>query len=105
MLIAVQNHPSHDLFGHHAGEQRGGDASGFFGDVSGVEHRSTLASSVVATQAVFFGDISGVGHRSTLASSVVATGAESVFGLCPGNQRQFGGERNEEKRNRHRSQF
>mgnify|MGYP000954395395 CR=1 FL=1 len=48
----VQNQPSSPprdffLFGHHAGEQRGGEETEF-GDVSGFEHRSTLASSVVA---------------------------------------------------------
>ena len=65
-----------------------------FRDISGLEHRSTLASSVVARQPISwtslvlntaprwqaawwrgsrFRDISGLEHRSTLASSVVAT--------------------------------
>jgi len=42
-----------------------------FRGISGREHRSTLASSVVARGPIFRG-ISGVEHRSTLASSVVA---------------------------------
>jgi len=42
-----------------------------FVEMSGLEHRSTLASSVVAKGADFV-EISGLEHRSTLASSVVA---------------------------------
>jgi len=40
--------------------------------ISGLEHRSTLASSVVAKASDFLANISGLEHRSTLASSVVA---------------------------------
>jgi len=43
-----------------------------FANISGLEHRSTLASSVVAKTTDLFANISGLEHRSTLASSVVA---------------------------------
>jgi len=48
-----------------------------FANISGLEHRSTLASSVVAKTTDLFANISGLEHRSALASSVVA-GASAV---------------------------
>jgi len=66
--------PPRDLFGHHAACQRGA----MFPTrprpdycVDHREHRSTLASSVVAKQRISWWIRSGFEHRPTLASSVV----------------------------------
>ena len=67
--------PPRDLFGHHAACQRGAMFKARRRPahcVHRLEHRSTLASSVVAKRGPIFGGISGLEHRSTLASSVVA---------------------------------
>jgi len=49
--------------------------------VQHIEHRSTLASSVVAKTTDFVLGISGLEHRSTLTSSVVAKVTDFVLGL------------------------
>ena len=66
--------PPRDLFGHHAACRRGAMFSmGPRPDhcVSHREHRSTLASSVVAKQRISWWICSGFERRPTLASSVV----------------------------------
>ncbi|NLF73722.1 MAG: hypothetical protein GX575_32205 [Candidatus Anammoximicrobium sp.] len=67
-------------FGHHAACQRGAmfrSRHRLARCIQHLEHRSTLASSVVAKGADFV-EMSGLEHRSTLASSVVAKGADFV---------------------------
>ncbi len=66
--------PPRELFGHHAACQRGAmfpTRSRPDHHVVRREHRSTLASSVVAKQRTFWWIRSGLEHRPTMASSVV----------------------------------